>query len=125
MVAVFTGLMGLAIAGVWTRDILAGELVDLSQGLFRARDAESGTLFWPHWLAEYGTAGALLASAVGLVLDSSWAIGAALAALGALVYTSTNALGWALARRERYAYAVPMVTGALGGFTCLALLLSR
>ena len=44
--------MGLAIAGIWTSDILVGDRVDLSEGLFRARVAKSGTLFWPHWLAE-------------------------------------------------------------------------
>jgi hypothetical protein len=64
-------VMGAAIAGVWTRDILRGEQVDVSQGLLAARDPDSGTLLWPHWLAEYATAGALVAAAVGLLLDTT------------------------------------------------------
>ena len=67
-VAVFMLAMGVAIATVWTRDIVAGMQVDLSDGFFRARD-DAGTLFWPHWIAEYGTAAglAILQTPAGLV----------------------------------------------------------
>ena len=105
--------MGLAIAGIWTRDILAGDQVDLSEGLFRARDAKSGTLFWPHWLAEYSTAALLTVSGIGLLADVSWATLLAGIALGALFYTSTNSLGWAFAERERFSYAGPMIAGII------------
>ena len=46
--AVLMIAMGAAIAGVWTRDIVAGDKVDLSNGVFAARDPDAGTLFWPH-----------------------------------------------------------------------------
>ena len=103
-------VMGLAIAGIWTRDIAVGDKVDLSAGLFAARDAD-GSLLWPHWLAEYTTAFALVVGAAGLLIDSRWGSPAAALALGALFYTSTNSLGWAFAERERFSYAAPMTAG--------------
>jgi hypothetical protein len=104
-------VMGVSIAGIWTRDIVAGEQVDLSVGFFSARDPEAGTLFWPHWLAEYTTAAALLVGGIGLATDVWWSGPLAACALGALFSTSTNSLGWALARRERFAYAISMSFG--------------
>ena len=122
-VAVSLMIMGAGIAGVWTRDILAAEYVDLSHGVFSARDPDSGTLFWPHWLAEYATAAALVAAAIGLLADAGWARPLAAMASGALLYTSTNSLGWALSRRDRLAYAVPMVAGlVVGVVACIFLL---
>jgi len=115
-------VMGVAIAGIWSRDIIAGEAVDLSAGFFRARDEDSGGLFWPHWLAEFTTAGFLIVGGAGLLGDASWAATTAAIALGALLYTSTNALGWALAQRDRYPYAIPMILGdvvAIGGVIVL------
>ena len=122
-VAVFAIVMGLAIAGVWTKDILRNPEIDLSKGLFAARDKDSGALFWLHWLAEYSTAGALVAGGVGLLVGETWARPIALLALGALVYTSINSMGWAFSRRDRYAYAAPMLVGAVGGSASAVLLL--
>lgn len=122
-VAVLMIVMGVAIAGTWTRDIVAGDQVDLTQGLFAARDPDDGRLFWPHWLAEYATAAALIAAGVGLTLDADW--GGVLGALatGALIYTSTNSLGWAFARRDRLGYAFSMLAGvAVGVFVAIYLL---
>lgn len=113
--AVLMLVMGAAIAGVWTRDILAGEAVDLSDGILAARDPEAGTLYWPHWLAEYATAVTLVVAAIGLLLDAGWAPILGGLATGALLYTSINSLGWALARRERFGYAVPMIVGVVVG----------
>ena len=104
-------VMGAAIAMVWTRDIIFNDEIDLSNGFFQARDRSSDGLFWPHWLAEYGTALVLLAGGIGLLLDITWAYVLSPFALGALFYTSLNSLGWSLARRERFAYAVPMMLG--------------
>jgi hypothetical protein len=106
-------VMGLAIAGVWTKDIIAGDKVDLSAGLFRARDGNEGPLLWPHWIAEYATAAALLAGGMGLLADAAWGRPVAGLALGALFYTSVNSLGWALARSDRLGYAVPMLAGVV------------
>ncbi len=105
-------LMGVAIASIWTRDIVSGEKVDLSFGVLRARDTD-GSFFWPHWVAEYTTAVVLIVGGVGLLTDFSWAQAVAALGLGALFYTSVNSLGWALAERGRYAYAVPMAVGVV------------
>ena len=105
-------LMGAAIAGIWTRDILAGEKVDRSAGVLRARD-EDGSLFLPHWVAEDTTAALLVAGGIGLLADSGWAQAVTGLGLGALFYTSVNSLGWALAEKDRYPYAVPMAVGVV------------
>ena len=112
-------LMGAAIAAVWTKDILFNEQIDLSKGFFKSRDPDGGTLFWPHWLAEYTTAGCLLAGGIGSLLEAKWAPTFSLFALGALFYTSCNSLGWAFAKPERLPYAVPMVVGVLVSLLCL------
>lgn len=124
-VAVAMLVMGAGIAGTWTRDILAGERVDLSAGFFAARDPDSGTLLWPHWMAEYATAAGLVAGAAGLVADSGWGPPLAGAALGALFYTSTNALGWAFARADRRPYAAPMLGGVVVSVVGIMYLLTR
>ena len=116
-------LMGLAIAGIWTRDILGGEVVDTSSGFFAAHDPDAGTLMWPHWVAEYTTAVVLVVGGIGLVAD--WSVARVLAGLGlgALFYTSVNSLGWALASSDRRSYAAPMLVGVavsvLGGVALL------
>ena len=105
-------VMGSAIAVIWTRDIFAGEKVDRSAGVLRARD-EDGSLFLPHWVAEYTTAALLLAGGIGLLADAGWGQVVTGLGLGALFYTSVNSLGWALAERDRYPYAVPMAVGVV------------
>ena len=117
--------MGAAIAGVWTRDIVAGDKVDLSNGIVAARDPDAGTLFWPHWLAEYATAAALIAAAAGLLIDANWAGTLGGIATGALLYTSINSLAWSLAERERRPYAIPMLTGVAVGMILAIHLLTR
>lgn len=123
-IAVLMILMGLGIAGVWTRDILTGTQVDISEGLFTAQEPETGTLLWPHWLAEYATAIILVVSAIGLITDRSWSKTLAALASGALFYTSTNSLGWALAKPGRSAYAVPMFLGVIVAATTSVYLLA-
>lgn len=118
-------VIGLAMAAIWTRDILGREHVDLSAGVFRARDAGTGALFWPHWLAEYGTAMVLVVGGIGLLVDAPWSTVVAAVATGALLYTSMNSLGWALARRERVPYAFPMVAGLAVGIVSTVFLLVR
>ena len=105
-------VMGVAIAAIWTRDLVAAEKVDLSDGFLAARD-EDGSLFWPHWIAEYGTAGLLLAGGIGLLADASWADVIAPVGAGALLYTSINSMAWALAAPDRYSYAIPMTVAAV------------
>lgn len=119
IVAGFMITMGVAMAGIWTRDIISSEQLDVTNGRFRARDPAARTLMLPHWIAEYGTAFSLLAGAIGLLIDAGWGRSLAFLALGALLYTSTNSLGWALAERSRYHYAVPMAIGVVGGLAAV------
>ncbi|HEU4490887.1 MAG TPA: hypothetical protein VFR74_08450 [Jiangellales bacterium] len=71
-----------------TLDLVRGR-VDLSAGAFRAREEGSGSLLWPHWLAEYGTAAALVVGGAGLLAHLGWGEPVVLLGLGACVYTST------------------------------------
>ena len=125
VVPVLLIVMGIAMAAIWTRDILHGEQVDLSAGFFAARDPEAGTLFWPHWFAEYATAILLVVGGIGLLSDGAWGPVVAAIGTGALVYTSTNSLGWAFSRRERWPYAVPMLSGVVLGIASTVFLLLR
>jgi len=118
-IAVFMVVMGVAMAGIWTRDIISGHQLDIAAGRWRARDPQARTVMLPHWIAEYGTAASLVAGAVGLLIDAGWGSSLAFVALGALVYTSVNSLGWALAERARLPYAVPMLIGAIGGLAVI------
>ena len=112
-------VMGVAMAGLWARDIISARQLDISHGRLRARDPRARTLMLPHWVAEYATASALMVGGIGLVTDAGWARSLALVALGALVYTSTNSLGWALVERARLPYAAPMAIGAIGGLAAI------
>lgn len=104
-------VMGAGIAGIWTRDIMAGTYADVRDGVFTARDPDSGSLLFPHWVAEYGTAVLLVVGAVGLLADTTWSATVSAIGAGALFYTSTNSLGWSLARPDRRPYAAPMAVG--------------
>ena len=66
-VAMFAIIMGVGIATSWTRDLVRGR-VDLSHGPFWAGEAGNDSLLWPHWLAEHGTAAALVAGGSGLLI---------------------------------------------------------
>jgi hypothetical protein len=116
-------VMGVAIALTWARDMRSSPEVDRSAGLLRARDRRDGSLFLPHWIAEYATAIGLVAGGIGLVDDAGWAEGVSLLALGALTYTSINSLGWTLALRSRRPFAIPMLIGAIGGVVSIGVLL--
>ena len=117
-------VMGLAIALTWARDMRSSPEVERSVGLLRARDRRDGSLFLPHWIAEYATALGLVVGGVGLIAPLGWGEGVSLVALGALTYTSVNSLGWTLALPSRRPYAIPMLVGAVGGAASIAVLLS-
>jgi hypothetical protein len=110
----FMMIMGLAIAGIWTLDIIAKKEIDTSEGPLRARDKRSRALMLPHWIAEYLTALLLFLGGLGLLYGKHWGFVIAAIALGMLLYTSLNSLAWALADKERYAYAGPMLLGLIG-----------
>jgi hypothetical protein len=122
LVALFMAGMGVAIAVIWSLDIVRGRGFDRSLGLSRARELGSGNLMLPHWVAESSTAVALLLGALAILLDWAVAVPVACVALGALVYTSLNSLGWALATPVRMPYAIPMAVGAIGGWLSIVFL---
>ncbi len=116
-------IMGLSIAVVWTWDIVRGERIDPSAGRLRAREAGESLLL-PHWIAEYGTAVALITAGAGLIAGVGWGRTLAGVATGALAYTSINSLGWALAEPDRRIYGIPMAVGAVGSLLAVIALLS-
>mgnify|MGYP006312403775 CR=1 FL=1 len=117
VVPIFFLVEAVGIVGIWSKDIAGGALSD---GFFAAK--ENGTLFWPHLTAEFLTAGALGAGAVGLLLETDWSRPVSFLALGALGYTATSNLGWALAERERLPYAIPMLIGLAGAAVSFVIL---
>jgi hypothetical protein len=124
LIALFAGIMGAAMAGIWARDIASGVGYDASQGFLHARENETEDLMFWHWLAEFGTAGLLMLGALLLVVGAALATPLMLLALGALAYTSSNSLGWSLARPERRSYVYPMAIGLVGAIiSAMALML--
>jgi len=109
-IPIYMAIDGIAIATMWTVDIYNNNL--LEDGFFKSN--EGGKLFWPHLVAEYGTAAGLVISAYGLYNDRLWGEPLALISLGALTYTSLSNLSWSLAEKNRYIYAVPMILSLTG-----------
>ena len=110
IIPVFLMVDGVALMTMWTIDIHQKKL--LRDGIFSSK--EDGKLFWPHLLAEYGTAIGLVVSAYGLYYDKQWAEPVSLVSLGALTYTSLSSMSWSLADKNRYLYAVPMIFSLTG-----------
>lgn len=123
LVALFGGVMGAAMAGVWARDIMSGQGYDAPHGLLRAREADSEDLMIWHWAAEFGTAILLVAGAFLIITGAAIAELVMLLGLGALLYTSTNSLGWSLASPLRRSYVYPMAIGLVGGLISAVLLI--
>ncbi len=123
LVAIFAGVMGAAMAGIWARDIMSGHGYDAPHGLLRAREADSDDLMIWHWIAELGTSLSLIAAAFLILINAALAIPIMLLALGALMYTSTNSLGWSLAAPERSPYVLPMSIGLIGGIVSATVLI--
>jgi hypothetical protein len=123
LIALFAGVMGAAMAGIWARDIASGVGYDASQGFLHARENDTEDLMFWHWLAEFGTAGLLMLGALLLIVGAALATPVMLLALGALAYTSSNSLGWSLARPERRPYVYPMAIGLVGAVISAAALL--
>lgn len=123
LVAIFAGVIGAAMAGVWARDIMSGHGYDAPEGLLRAREADSDDLMIWHWAAEFGTAFVLIAGAFLIMINAALAEPIMLLGLGGLMYTSTNSLGWALAAPERMPYVYPMGAGLIGGIVSATVLI--
>lgn len=119
VVPIIMAIDGLAIAGVWTMDIYYRGL--LQDGFFKSREDDE-RLFWPHLIAEYGTAVGLIAGAYGLYTHADWGRPVALLSLGALAYTSMSSLSWSCAKKERIVYAVPMMISLVGAGASIVIL---
>lgn len=118
----FLLLSAVSLAGLWTVDLIKGDKVERRVGLLSLRDRDTKENVLLHLVAEYATAGALLAGAVGLARRAWWGRPVAGASLGALTYTSVNSLSWVVTKRERLPYGVPMVAtlvGSVGSFAVL------
>jgi hypothetical protein len=123
LVALFAGIIGAAMAGIWARDIMSGHGYDAPHGLLRAREADSDDLMIWHWAAEFGTAFVLVAGAFLLMINAALAEPIMLLGLGGLMYTSTNSLGWSLAAPERSPYVWPMAIGLIGAIVSATVLI--
>lgn len=123
LVAIFAGVIGAAMAGIWVRDIMSGHGFDAPHGLLRAREADSDDLMIWHWAAEFGTAIVLMVGAFLLIINAAVAEPIMLIGLGGLLYTSTNSLGWSLAAPERAPYVLPMAAGLVGGIISATVLI--
>lgn len=123
LVAIFAGVIGAAMAGIWARDIMSGHGYDAPHGLLRAREADSDDLMIWHWAAEFGTAFVLIAGAFLLMINAALAEPIMLLGLGGLMYTSTNSLGWSLAAPERSPYVWPMAIGLIGAIISATVLI--
>ncbi len=98
-------VLGLAIVGIWTADLLGGKFAGKGT-FFQWQEGEN--LLWPHILAEYLCAIGLVLSAIGLFFLYSWARPLAFLSLGALIYSAVNSTGWVLARKSRIWYGIPI-----------------
>ena len=123
LVAIFAGVIGAAMAGIWARDIMSGHGYDAPHGLLRAREADSDDLMIWHWAAEFGTAFVLIAGAFLIMINAALAEPIMLLGLGGLMYTSTNSLGWSLAAPERGPYVWPMAIGLIGAIVSATVLI--
>ena len=113
IISVLFLLIGIGIIVIWTKDILTKPEIDLSKGFFSAREKNSGTLFWLHWVAEYLTAVFLIISVILIFLKVETGLKILPFGAGALFYSALNSLGWALSKKERLIYAVPMLFALL------------
>ena len=123
LVAIFAGIIGAAMAGIWARDIMSGHGFDAPHGLLRAREADSDDLMIWHWAAEFGTAFVLIAGAFLIMINAALAEPIMLIGLGGLMYTATNSLGWSLAAPERAPYVWPMAIGLIGAIISATVLI--
>ncbi|HBB92137.1 MAG TPA: hypothetical protein DC042_10565 [Bacteroidales bacterium] len=122
IIPIFMIVMAAGILLVWMLEVANGKFKD--QGSLPEWKSEGGDLIWLHLLAEFTTAGILLAGGIGLLGQNGWGYKLGLVALGALAYTSLNSLAWSFAQKSRLGYAIPMGIGFAGAVAAVVLLLS-
>jgi len=72
-VACFMAVTGLGMSTIWTMDMVKADKIDVSNGYLFAKEQGSDSYLLPHWIAEYSTAGLLIAGGYGLYKDEPWA----------------------------------------------------
>ena len=117
---VFNIAMGIAIYGVWMMDIASRKY---RGAFFKWREGEN--VMWPHLIAEFLTAAALILSGVGTLLKSGWAEVLIVVALGSLFYASLDALSWTPADKKRWPYSVFMLIGLAGSLTFITIIITE
>lgn len=122
IIPVFMIVMAAGILLVWMLEVSNGKFKD--QGSLPEWKSAGGDLIWLHLLAEFTTAGVLLAGGIGLLGQNGWGYKLCLVALGALAYTSLNSLAWSFAQKSRLGYAIPMLIGFAGAVGSIVLLLT-
>jgi hypothetical protein len=122
VIPIFMIVMGAGMILIWMLDVANGRFRD--QGNILDWKTEGGDRIWLHLLAEYITAGLLVAGGIGLLGQNGWGYKLAFVALGALGYTSLNSLAWTFAVRSRIAYSIPILFGLAGSITSIIILLA-
>jgi phosphoglycerol transferase MdoB-like AlkP superfamily enzyme len=121
-IPIFMLIMGAGIVLIWMLDVANGRF--RGQGPITNWKSEGGDRIWLHLLAEYLTAGILIAGAIGLLGQNGWGYDLSFVALGALAYTSLNSLAWTFADKSRTAFSIPMILGLAGSIISIVILLS-
>jgi hypothetical protein len=118
----FLLITGSAMLIIWIADINNKPDIDFSEGFFRAREKESGNIFWLHIVSELITGVMLICGGIIILQRSSEMLPLVYFSLGLLFYSSLNSLSWAFARPDRRIYRIPMITGlviSVAGFFIL------
>ena len=111
---------GLGVVGIWTKDILSGKFS--GQGnVFKWKEGEM--MLWPHLLAEYLMAIALILGGIGMYYKTGWSGQISFVALGAIIYSAINSSGWVFAERNRISYGIPIWICLVGAIASLAYLI--
>ncbi len=122
IIPIFMIVLAAGILLVWMLEVANRKFKD--QGSLPEWKSEGGDLIWLHLLAEFATAGILIAGGIGLLGQNGWGYKLSLVALGALAYTSLNSLAWSFAQKKRIGYAIPMLIGLAGSVAGVVLLLT-
>lgn len=107
---------------IWLADINNKPDIDFSEGFFKAKEKDSGNIFWLHIAAELITGLMLIMS--GIIILEGWDIlYIVYFSLGLLFYSSVNSLGWAFAKEERKNYRIPMISGLIISLSVLLIMI--
>ena len=113
IISFFLIITGIAMIIIWLSDIDNKADIDFSEGFFKAREKDSGNVFWFHIITELITGILLIFSGIILLSSVIRLLPLVYFSLGLLFYSSFNSLGWAFASKSRASYRIPMISGLL------------